>query len=1177
MGGTTVFDRLDDDQKKAVALRRNGAVSAGAGSGKTTVLAARYLDLVFSSGADVRSILCLTFTRKAQAEMQSRVWRELSASPDPRARAQVERFSEASISTIDSFCGSVLRSSAQDYGYAPDFSVDDGEAARIAEEEALRFLLARREDKALAELFSRMTFERVWKDLFAEAAYRFSHPALRPEGDFASMPAKAKAALARDIVKTANDLDGAVAAGLGALGLGAPHTAKGTATAALFRGLGVNLQQGCLAIIGAAGGMGRLLAATHELAGWNLSSFGKSEVETDLKGACSAGKEAARRMGNLARAAALEELSEKILGLLAEFAELYNAAKRARGIMGFRDAAVCAVDLLSRRTDVRAYYKRRYRYIMVDEFQDDDELQKELLYLLAEAPNRLEAGIPAPADLAPDKLFFVGDGKQSIYRFRGADVSVFNRLGDELAPPAAAGAAGNPAGAGAAAGAAPGARTGSPSEEGGAPRLRTNYRSEPGLVAFFNVLFERVFGGATEDFEAKFEEALPRAARPGLEPSLRLLWKDRALPEGGNWRSRDEALAEGMARFIAESVAEGNLAVPDGKDGTRPAGFDDFAVLFRSTTKQYLLERFLRLHDIPYTAQSPRGLFVESPANDVYAALRLALLPSDRTAYAAVLRSPLASLSDDGFVRVLASRMGAFDAEAERLLSADDVMRYRRAAGIHAELSRRVDRESLSSIVSWLWFGCGLRLSILRRPDAHPYLEHYDFLYALAARADEEGSSAAAFLSELEPLMGRPEKLDDLEAQREAGSGVKLMSIHRSKGLEFPVVILPWIENTGRKDGPGEAFYLSDDAGLTLNLCPWDEPGAKRANIFYEAAKDLDGAKEAAETKRLFYVACTRAETHLVFAGVEPYRRDGKDASFLGLLTTCGGKPSEDGRLEGLPPEIIVSHVGDLSAEEYGKLAGNGRKPRDPAPLAAGYEAAKPLDRSFAKRLLPATLLAATAGRDEETAPPSGVEEFPASPADGLGLPEGLFGTACHALIEAGMRGRPLVLPDAILGQVPVSARVTFMAEALRLARSFLDSDFRDGFASMPRVDSEKGLILALEEGYALSCRLDLAFESDDEIVVVDFKSDKTRVPAEYDLQLAAYKSACRALAPGKRVRAFIFWLRAGRAEEVGRETDKGELLALAKEASKAGGQEAETGDSTTLLRAVFPAKMPAK
>ncbi|MCK7517922.1 MAG: UvrD-helicase domain-containing protein [Ignavibacteriales bacterium] len=100
--------------------------------------------------------------------------------------------------------------------------------------------------------------------------------------------------------------------------------------------------------------------------------------------------------------------------------------------MGFRDAASAAVDLLSRRPEIRAGWKDRFRHIMIDEFQDDDELQKDLLYLLAERRDRTDPGVPKRRDLEPDKLFFVGDEKQSIYRFRGADVAVFRGLAEDL-------------------------------------------------------------------------------------------------------------------------------------------------------------------------------------------------------------------------------------------------------------------------------------------------------------------------------------------------------------------------------------------------------------------------------------------------------------------------------------------------------------------------------------------------------------------------------------------------------------------------------------------------------------------------------------------------------------------------------------------------------------------------
>jgi ATP-dependent helicase/nuclease subunit A len=1129
MGENGIFSRLDAEQRAAVALRANGTVSAGAGSGKTTVLAARYLDLVISSGADVRSILCLTFTRKAAAEMRERVYRELSASDSPRSRAAVERFAEASISTIDSFCGSILRSSAQEYGYAPDFAVDDEAAKQLARDEALRFLLERREEPSLARLFALMGFESCWRELFAEAAYRFASPALRPEGDFAAMPARAAAFLEREGRAAVAAAAEAVAAGLSALDEGGePHTAKGKEAAALFRSLSA---------LSPKAKPEETTEAAAALARLDLRAFGKSPVEAALKAAATAGREAARLLQGLARARDSAPLEAAILGLLAEFAGRYRAAKRAAGVMGFRDVAVAAVDLLARRPELRAYWKRRYRYIMVDEFQDDDELQKELLYLLAEGEGESLPGLPAPALLAPDKLFFVGDDKQSIYRFRGADVSVFNRLGRELsrAPQGDAAALGG---------------------DGASPRLSMNYRSEPGLVAFFNEVFSRVFpsrearerGGEIPDYEACFGAAGSRAPTAGLEPSVSLFWKPRnAAPRPGEEEpmSEDEALAASLARFIKKSVEEGSLGVPE-KGGLRKAGYGDFAVLLRSTSKQYLIERFFRLYRIPYSAASVRGLFVESPANDIYSGLRLALLPEDRLAYAAVLRSPLVALSDDGFVRVLASGLPSFDEAAKELLSEDDRARFGHGQALFAGLGRLIDRKSAAEAVGYLWQQGGLRLSILRKPEAHPYLEHYDYLYALAVESDRRGEGLSSLLSRLEPLMGRPEKLDDIDVQREAGSGVRIMSVHKSKGLEFPVVILPWIGSGEQKEGPGEAFYCSAEAGLTLNLRPFDEPDSTRENIFYQRARELEAAKAAAETKRLFYVACTRAEAHLVFAACEPWRAD--SSSFLALLAGGGGKRGEDGLFEALPESVRLVEVPELPGAEYRRLFGASR-PRRPDAFAPAYRAASPLERSYPRRSIPATTIAeAVWARDPRSGEPG--EELPglACEAELEEMGESRFGEICHALIalaiEAGRSGGGLGgevlaglrsrLPESLLSGLEGAARERVLAEASRLASRFLASPLGARVLGAPRCETEKNLILAGEAGArAILCRLDLFAEGEESIDIVDFKSDRWRRAGRYDAQLALYRSAAQGLEPGKKARSCLFWLRDGLAEPV--------------------------------------------
>ncbi len=1106
MSANPMSSRLDPDQSKAVELRRNGAVSAGAGSGKTTVLAARYLDLVLRDGADVRSILVLTFTRKAAAEMYGRIHRELLASGEPRALEQVDRFSEAQISTLDSFCSLVLRPEAQEYGYPPDFRVDDEECGRIARAQALSFLLERREDPALREVFARLGFERAWKELFADAAARLWTPSaapdipamLRLQADTAERTIRDQAALIQEAARAA-----------GEAGSGSP-SAKAASVLDAFATLPAGFEDLPTDMIA---------AALELVVFFNLQGFGRSDAETRIKEAASAARDAARRILKAREMEKLAPLTGSVLDLLAELGERVRRAKRGARVMGFRDVAEAAVDLLSRRPGVRAGWKRRFRYIMIDEFQDDDELQKDLLYLLAERPDRTDPGVPEVRDLDPDKLFFVGDEKQSIYRFRGADVSVFRGLAEDL------GAEG--------------------------PALRTNYRSEPELVSFFNETFERVLGDAVEPWEARFAPILSRPAAPGGSPSIRYLLKPRRpAAEREGYRSDDEALACEVASFVRKSVEGGELRVPDpgapGGPGWRSARYDDFAVLLRSTGKQYLLEKYFRLLKVPYSAGDVCGLFTESPANDVYQALRLAVHPEDGPAYAAFLRSPFVRISDDAFVRILAPGLPPFDPEARCAadLSEDDGARFDRGREILDRLRAGADRLPHSTLVRSLWYEEGLRLGLVRKPDAHPFLEHFDYLFRLAADADARGLALASFVAELEPLTGTPERVPDLDAPREAGSGLRILTVHRSKGLEFPVVILPFLDNAVKPGGNGKAWYLSRNHGITLNLKPWDDPQAKTVNLFYDLAREEESRQEAAELKRLFYVACTRASAHLVFASVEPVRADKQGASFHTLL--AGGDGLRDpgtGFFPHMPARVREIPVPDLGEEDYGKLFAGGRG-ASLETLAPRYEEARIVRRDWEPRTVSATAVKAA----WEVAGKEAWEDLPSLYFDTVAgeVPETVFGELCHAAIQARLDPSGAGTEDfeALLSGMPEAHRDALAGEARRLAEGFLGSELGRAAAEAAAAGTlraEAPFLYAPEADAGtdrvadvpvVSGRMDLCFRTGNRVEVVDFKSDRRRRDGVYDGQLAVYRAACRGLYPGAEVRTRLFWLRAARAEE---------------------------------------------
>lgn len=1119
--------RLDEDQKKAVELRKNGAVSAGAGSGKTTVLAARYLDLVTSEGADVRSILVLTFTRKAAAEMYGRIYRELLASEEPRVREEVDRFSEAQISTLDSFCSLILRPEAQDYGYPPDFTVDDAECGRIAESQALSFLLERREDPVLREVFACLGFETAWKGLFAEVAARLWTPSDVP--DIPEMAKLQRKTLADRARKDEEALRDAARRAAEEAASGQKLGAKAAQAAAALGAL--------LAVRPGARPDGKLVT---DIAHLNLQGYGKSDSDARVKEAASAAREAARKLLDDSCMEERAPLSEAVLARIAELGKRVREAKRLARVMGFRDVATCAVDLLLRRADVRSYWKRRFRFIMIDEFQDDDQLQKDLLYLLAEREDRSCASIPRASDLESDKLFFVGDEKQSIYRFRGADVSVFRGLSDELG--------------------------------GDCPVLGTNYRSEPALVDFFNEVFRRVMADAKEGYEARFSEISARPATPGVEPSLLYFLKSRRPPaEREGFRGDDEALAYALARFVKDAVENRRLRVPvqgkpkEGQSSWRYALYDDFAVLLRTTGKQYILEKFFRLLGVPYAAGDVCGLFAESPANDIYQALRLAVYPEDGRAYAAFLRSPFVRVSDDAFVRVLALGLPAFDpsAEAAAGLSEDDAARFQRGREIQERLIDRTDRDSLSSLVHRLWYDEGLRLAILRKPDAHPFLEHFDYIFRVAADADGRALSLASFVAELEPLAGTPERLADLDAPREAASGLRILTVHKAKGLEFPIVILPFMESTGKSGGNGNPWYWSKE-GVTLNLKPWDAPDARRVNVFYDMARESEAAQERAELKRLFYVACTRASAHLIFAATEPRSADNRDACFHTLLAGGAGLRDDTGLFQSLPASVREVPVPDLTEGDYIKLYG-GTGVRDSAAILPAYESARVVERRWPRREISASALNAAWVRLRRTSAP-GISE----PAEEI-LPalehekvqgtekvsETLFGEICHAAIEAELdrtgRGRDDFkralerVPDDLRAFVPLLEK-----EARALASGFLESPLGREALGARELRLEAPFLYSLEKGLLVSGRTDLLFRRGNEVVVVDFKSNAKWRDGEYDGQLAAYGAACRALYPGCAVKSCLFWLRAERSEERTASSDEdGLLLRAARHAAR--------------------------
>lgn len=1136
------MSRLNREQQRAVAARKNVVVTAGAGSGKTTVLAERYIALV-EEGVPVDQILCLTFTRKAAAEMYERIYRALLDRSDrsPAAGRGVDEFEKAQISTLDSFSGRIVRNAALRFGLTPDFSVDEEELSRVMEGESLRFLIAHAEE--LDPLMSAKGFTGLWKEILHPLATR--HCSLAHDESLTSFLPRQRRILAEATRNALEELTG-VTRTIAELD---PEEGKAIGDAqrilaSLEMGDG-NLpdeeKEALVRWIMVGEAEREVLARLAKLA--RLEEIGKprgapkkesllllKEQIDELRAAVGI----LRQIGET-----VATMSEALLKTLEIFRLRVLEIKRSRGLLSYQDVVELSIAALRDDLELREYYKRRFSRIMIDEFQDNNNDQRELLFLLAEANDVCAPGIPSAGELSPEKLFFVGDEKQSIYRFRGADVSVFKGLSEEI-----------------------------DSAGGEALELTVNYRSEPGLIDAFNALFGEVFGRAEADYDASFRRLEPRDEGNPLGSRFHLAILDGDARDPERELSNAESEARWIARAIRELLEDPEARVRDRSTGDlRRPGAGDFAVLFRSTGNQYALERVFRLYGIPYSSQSVRSLFIEAPVYDLYAFLQSVVHPEDRVAWAALLRSPFLSIGDDSVLELLLQGAEPFQGPPELVTAPEDRERYERAGALYRAVGERVDREPVTELVDYLWYDGGYRQLLLSDPINHPYLEHYDYLFQLARRYDERPMEE--FLRYLRGNLGSFERIEDIELPKGEGK-VELLTIHKSKGLEFPVVFLMDAGNTGRNSSSG-GFFFRREEGLILDIAP-DllserfplRRGKRAGNYFWKREVALDELQREAELRRLLYVAATRAESHFFVTGYTHGKNKKRESrkALLHLLAEALEIDLADVTPENLPAvaldgAVTVSAIDHLSRQEYLGLFSS--LPGGSASGEALYaEAPESRTPTLLKRINPSEFngyareAAVAEPRDEAAGPGeslgplfAGVEVVgESSDSHEAGESERALGTLTHGLIELRIRayregGSAEPDPGWIAGLFRGASeeeRGAYRVEAEAMAARFFEGELWERLRSAQRLETELSVLSrydhpALGELF-IQGQFDLYAETETQCEIIDFKTDRRLDPEEYRYQLSLYAYAAGELS-GISPRITVFGLRDGRAAQL--------------------------------------------
>jgi len=1114
---TTLFDR-------------NLVVTAGAGTGKTAILVERALNLVGSGTTALDSLALITFTEKAAAELRLRLGRGLErllrraagsidAAPDPaedgdrswrwlvtrgvpaeRVRAAalgaLHALDGAAIGTIHAFCSDILRRYPRQAGVDPLFAADDGAAFDRVFEEAWTSQLA-------ADLGPAATRAAAWRQALdaGDPPSRVREVALALSGfalpDEARLPAAAAdpVALLGDTVREALRR----VRGVADRGRGFRPKFRQFLDAAIVY-LEAFLAGGGPGLRAAVGPLPIDAAAEEKPGdpGKRVSGVSAAETETE----CTPARDMLKLLAGLD-----DETIAAIQAVAGPVATAAGERLLAQGFVSFDAMLRRARDLLARDPGVRRELGGRYRRLLVDEFQDTDPLQYEILFFLAggETPPAADAYRTA---LEPGRLFIVGDPKQSIYRFRGADIAAYRRAVDHVT------------------------RCG-----GLELRLTASFRSPAALLAPVNRLFEGWLGpggrweGEYEPPYDRIESARPEEAGDGP----RVLIASVATADGANADERRAAEAAAIAAWIGAHAGTAGSG--------RAHRHRDIAVLFRAMTHSGLYARALRAAGIPFVIEGGRDFHERPEVGDLLMLLRAVASPNDAPALLAVLRSPLGAVPDDEMARFARAggRIGLPDSIPP---DPDTYPNLARTLAWLEGFRAATRRLPADSVVEQALASTPLALLHAATHDGPQRLQNLRKMAAIARDRAARGLSLPEAIAVIEAAFEGRTPEGESPLADETHDAVRVLSIHKAKGLEYPVVVVPDLgreEGRGGRDTGAVAAWLrrGESGWLALRL------GTRRWNAAW-ALHALEARRHAeAEERRVFYVACTRARERLILVNSH---HDG-DAPWRDRLAALGYRLGDDGAF----PAEGALEGGDVEHRLLQPAAPALLRPAAPdlGPIERAARAGREAGAALAAAAVP-PLRSPSGTRPEDHARPEGTAAA-ARPAADLGRrPEPpevrrYAGIGVHAALEtwdfrdgAALRARAAdEAARAVDLDIPAAGGAGLRAAAARatgvILEGFLASPLPRRLAAAILHGREVALLWRAADGQVWTGACDILFEEDGTLVVGDWKTDEvTGAPAAmagaYHDQMSRYIEAVRAAFPGRVVRGEILFVRRGLA-----------------------------------------------
>lgn len=1049
-------------------IKSNVSLLAGAGSGKTYVLMKRFVQILRADlSVNPTNIVAITFTRKAADEIKGRVRQAVSECVEQaqndlerlRWQEHLQKVESAPISTIHSLCSRILRDNPVETQLDPEFTIlEDFEAQDFFKETLQQYLRKNIKENAalrrLVQTYGVNSFvnqvtalgdklsELVREDNLAE-------PYLKAKEELPALQQKLFAAV-REVIEARE-------------ALGAKTKGRQTLTEAA--GLLDEMQKQLLApepdcsLLDASGVVkvsGKALAA--ELT--NLKNLRQelNHVLLNAKGC---------------------DLVQDWLAVLQEFYACLSARKQENNVLFNDDLDLLAIEHLQKNEALRQKYQERYKYIMVDEFQDTNERQRQLIYLLC--GNKLDN---------TNNLFIVGDVKQSIYRFRHADVSVFNKVKEDIAQNA-------------------GQNLG----------MKTNFRSTQSIVESCNTAFCQLMDLPKEEICLEHHEG---ANTGGAKVCLLQVPYKSKEDDMGAKEDKWQKEAEAIAAYLQQEL-------PKVEPQLRPGASK--AILLRAMTHCEILRQTLQGYGINCVVVKGKGFYEQQEVLDI-----LNLLAALHNRYASLelagaLRSNYFGLDDAALTQLF------WQTENDKPLW--DVLQAvgsgelqlnlppeQQALAMHAAERLRSLRQAaalmaLPELFAQLWDELKPEFVLSQQENGPSKLANVKKLRRLAQQyCQTKQASLAEWLQNVKDLRASSSK--EPAATVQADDALQIMTIHNSKGLEFDLVILPQLDKSVKGDTASIKYLPGKEGeqGLLGIKVPDKEMQLQNSGV-YELAKARDSELEEEESRRLLYVAMTRAQKQLLMVGTVAEEK--LPEAVIGLPAAKGWwRPLQAvyevdwEKQESSCPWVRLLCADALSPAvvqqgEQQKLA---LEPLALAPLPAYAACGR---TCFTASALQTYLHCQRQYYYQQVLAVPELEQTVAG-EQAHELPASVTGSIVHKALELYNGYNAEAVFAIALDEFAPGAAAT---QAKSMFDAYIVSDL---YKALPKKQKrELEFVQPLQQELAAEGVIDLlAFDEDDNMIIVDYKTGTPPEPDEvklgYAYQLALYKDAAEKLYPGKRV-----------------------------------------------------------